>query len=62
MSPSQIIAAIGMALDIVDRLSGTLEAFGDDKIDAKEMKAIKDRAKKADERIDAKARKLGIID
>jgi len=62
MTPAQIIGAIGMALDLVDRLTGVLEAFGDGEIDKDELQAIRDRARKSDERIDAKARKAGIIE
>lgn len=62
MNPVQIIGAIGMALDLVDRLTSVLEAFDDDKIDKAELQAIRDRARKSDQRIDAKARKAGIIE
>lgn len=62
MGPSQIIALASTALSLLEQLSSQLEAFDDNEIDQQEMKEIRDRARNADQRIDQKAKRLGIMD
>ena len=62
MTPTQILAAVELGIMGLEKLIGLLAVVNQDDVSPKQIKDARDRLKKTSDKLDAKAKELGVIE